>query len=564
MKTKFHLTFFCLILFSLVLSACGATSPAPTAMPAASAAPAQPATSVPATEAPTAAPAEPLVVLIDNDEGPITPANYNTFIGYWLVGWVYDPLYIRTPDLKVVPALATSAVPSADGLTWTVTLRSGVKWHDGEPFTSKDVIFTYNFLVAAGRDKALGAIKSMEANGDNALTITLSAPQPFFLAESLAGNYIMPEHIWKDQKPDSGALSQFQGMVGTGAYKLTQVQPGEFYTFEANPDYYRGKPLVDKITAKIVKDRTQQFDQLRTKEAGAVLSSVPPAIVSYIQADTNVKLAQGSDFFNYILYINGSRKPFSDPKVRQAISDAIDTKSLADTVLLGQGVQLPQNWYHPDLAWSTNTPHIFDAAASQTALDTAGLKDTNGDGIRELNGKNTNFGILCDVNNPVEVRTSELIVGMLKAVGLGAHQQCLDIDSAVALIWPDFVAVPNPDYDLGIWGWSSTPQIQRGFIRIMTNCDFKGDGKYNLTGICDKTLDDYVNEFVTTIDQTRSDELSGLIQKRFVENLPWIPLMSPGGNFAYRPAAYDGWQYMRGTGIVTVWSFLPKEAQNIP
>ncbi len=561
MKTKLHLLFYSLILFSLILSACGSATPAPTSAPAAPAATQAP---VPATDTPTAAPAAPLTVLIDNDEGPITPANYNTFIGYWLVGWVYDPLYIRTPDLKVVPALATAAVPSADGLTWTITLRQGVKWHDGQPFTSQDVIFSYNFLIAAGRDKALGAIKNMAANGDYGLTITLSSPQPFFLAESLAGNYIMPQHIWKDQKPDSGSLSQFQGMIGTGAYKLTHVEPGQFYTFEANPDYYRGKPLVDKIIAKIVKDRTQQFDQLQTKEAGAVLSSVPPDIVSYIKSNPDIKLAQGSNFFNYILYMNGSRKPFGNPAVRQAISEAIDTKSLVDTVLLGNGVQLPQNWYHPDLAWSIKTPHVFDPKAAAAALEAAGLVDTNNDGIRELNGKNTDFGILCDVNNPVEVRTSELITGWLKDVGLGAHQQCLDIDSSVALIWPNFVSVPKPDYDMGIWGWSSTPQIQRGFIRIMTNCDFGGVGKYNLTGICDPTLDGYVNEFVTTIDQARSDQLATLIQQRFAENLPWAPLMSPNGTFAYRPAAYDGWQYMLGTGIVTVWSFLPKGAQDIP
>jgi len=68
-----------------------------------------------------------------------------------MVGWVYDSLYVRTPDLDPIPSLATSATPSEDGLTWDVKLREGIKWHDGEPFTVKDVIFSYNFLIAAGR-----------------------------------------------------------------------------------------------------------------------------------------------------------------------------------------------------------------------------------------------------------------------------------------------------------------------------------------------------------------------------------------------------------------------------
>jgi peptide/nickel transport system substrate-binding protein len=568
MKTRLHPFLVSLLVVLLTLSACASPAATPTSPAAASPAAASPTaepteTTVPS-PTPTAAPKSPLVVLIDNDEGPITPANFNTFIGFWMIGWVYDSLYVRTPDLEPIPGLATSATPSEDGLTWIITLREGVKWHDGEPFTAKDVIFSYDFLKAAGRANNLAAIESMEANGDYGLTLHLSEPQPFFLNEGLAGTYVLPEHIWKDQVATSGELSQFQGMIGTGAYKLVEVEPGQFYRFEANPDYYRGAPQVQEIIAKIVKDRTQQFNQLRSGEADAVLSSVPPAFVAELEGDADLKLAQGSDFFNYIFYTNGSREPFDDPAVRQAVAKAIDTKTLVDVVLLGQGVELPLNWYHPDLAWSINEPHVFDPAAAATELEAAGLVDSDGDGVRELNGENTDFGILCDVNNPVEVRATELIAGWLNDVGLGSHQNCLDIDSSVALIWPNFVAVPDPDYDMGIWGWSSGPQIQRGFVRFLTNCDFGGIGWGNLTGICDEELDTLLAEFVSTTDSARTEELSKQIQERIAANLPFIPLMSPGGNFAYRPASYDGWQYMRGTGIAPVWSYLPEGAQDIP
>ncbi len=563
MKSKMHLILSSLILASLVLSACGTPAAATeTAAPVATEEPTE--APVLPTETATPEPEGPLVVLIDNDEGPITPANFNTFIGFWMIGWVYDSLYIRTPELEPIPSLATSAMPSEDGLTWTVTLREGVNWHDGEPFTVDDVIFSYNFLIAAGRANNLAAIDTMEADGDHGLIIHLKEPQPFFLNEGLAQSYILPEHIWKDQTPVSGELSQFQGMIGTGAYKLVEVEPGQYYVFEANPDYYRGAPVVDQILAKIVKDRTQQFNQLRSGEADAVMSSVPPAFVAELESGDDIAIAKGSDFFNYIFYTNGAREPFDDPAVRQAIAKSIDTKTLLDVVLLAQGVELPLNWYHPDLAWSINTPHDFNPEAAATELEAAGLVDADGDGVRELNGTNTDFGILCDVNNPVEVRATELIAGWLADVGIGAHQNCLDIDSSVALIWPNFVAVPEPDYDMGIWGWSSTTQVQRGFVRFLTNCDFGGIGWGNLTGICDPELDDLLGEFVSNTDPSKTEDLSTQIQERIQTNLPFIPLMSPGGNFAYRPASYDGWVYMKGTGITTVWSFLPEGAQNIP
>ncbi len=504
--------------------------------------------------------ADPLIVLIDNDEGPITPPNFNTFIGYYLVGWVYDPLFARTPDLQVVPALATGYTVSDDGLTWTIQLRDDVKWHDGEPFTAEDVIFSYNFLVDAGRAATLNAIENIEATNEHEVVITLSSPNPFFLREGLAGSFIMPEHIWRDQEPISGELSQFQGQIGTGAYKLSEIVPGESYTFVANPDYFRGPPKVNTIIAKIVKDRTQQFNQLRTAAAHAVLSSVPPAQVEQLASDPAIKLAQGSDFFNYIFYLNGSRPPFDKLEVRQAVAKAIDTKMLVDTVLLGQGVELPLSWYHPEIPWAPNVPREFDPEEAKTLLDTAGLTDSDGDGIREFNGQPTAFEVLCDTNNPVEVRSTELIIGMLQDIGLGATQKCLDIDTEVTFIWPNFVAVAEPDYDMAIWGWSSGTQFQQGFVTGLLHSDFGGVGWANLTGLADPEMDALLEGLTSNPDQAAADDASRAIQERIAGTLPFIPLMSPGGNFAYRPEAYDGWVYMNGTGIVSSWSFLPENA----
>ncbi len=500
--------------------------------------------------------AEPLVVLLDNDEGPITPANFNTFIGFWLTGYVYDPLFARAPDLSIVPALAQEANASADGLTWEIALRDDVNWHDGEPFTAEDVVFSFNFLKEAGRAPNLAVVETIEASGDHDLTITLSEPAPFFLSEGLAGYFILPEHIWRDQEPVSGELSQFQGQIGTGAYVLEEVAPGESYTFTANPDYFRGEPVVETIIAKVVKDRSQQINQLRSGAAGAVLSSVPPAQVEQLEGSEDIALAKGSDFFNYVYYMNGSRPPFDQVEVRQAIAKAIDSQSLVDIVFLGEGVELPLSWYHPDLPWAINTPQDYDPDGARELLEDAGLVDSDDDGVREFEGEPMSYEILCDVNNPVEIRSTELIAGWLGDVGIEAAQNCLDIDTVVTYIWPNFVAVPDPEYDMAIWGWSSGVQFQRGFLRGLLDGDFGGVGWANMTGVADPELDELMAEYVTNPDPERTEELAVLIQERFAEILPFVPLMSPGGNFAYRPAEYDGWQYMNGTGIMTVWSYL--------
>jgi peptide/nickel transport system substrate-binding protein len=208
----------------------------------------------------------------------------------------------------------------------------------------------------------------------------------------------------------------------------------------------------------------------------------------------------------------------------------------------------------------TYIPSEFDPEEAQTLLDSAGLTDSDGDGVREFNGEPTAFEILCDTNNPVEVRSTELIAGMLQDVGLGVTQNCLDIDTEVTFIWPNFVAVAEPDYDMAIWGWSSGPQFQQGFVSGLLHSDFGGIGWANLTGVADPEMDALLEQLTTSPDQATADATSQAIQERIAETLPFIPLMSPAGNFAFRPEAYDEWVYMNGTGIMSNWSFLAENA----
>ena len=104
-------------------------------------------------------------------------------------------------------------------------------------------------------------------------------------------------------------------------------------------------------------------------------------------------------------------------------------------------------------------------------------------------------------------------------------------------------------------------EVQQGFLRGLFDGDFGGIGWGNLTGIADPTLDELMAEYVTNPDPARTQELSVAIQERLAENLPLIPLMSPDGHFGYRAEAYDDWVYVRGTGIMTVWSFLSADAR---
>ena len=501
----------------------------------------------------------PLTVIIGSDEGLLTPVNYNTDTGYRMLGWVYDSLYTLDPDLNPVPSLATNAALSTDGLTWQIALRKDIRWHDGQPFTAQDVIFSYQFLKDSGQARNLSVIDSMEARGDFALIINLSQPYAFFMNDVLAHYYIMPQHLWGNQQAVSGAPIDFQGTIGTGAYKLTEVVAGQSYTFEANSDYFRGQPQVPGIVAKVVTDPAQQVEQLGSRQAAAMLSSATPDQVAGLTGTTGVQLSTGSDFTNYVLYTNGSRPPFDQTKMREAILLAIDSQTLVDTVLQGHGTALPSSYYDPELPWAIDVPYDYDPVAAQALLGFVGVTDSNGDGIREWDGAPTDFAILCDSNDPFEVQASDLIVGWLKDVGIGAHQDCQDLTTETSAIWPNHVAVANPNYDIAIWRWSRETQLQRGFLQYMI-ADPATLGWANLSGLVDAQLQSEMAQYALTVDPSALDVASGNVQMTFSNVVPMIPLVAPEGNFAYKPAAYDGWVYVKGVGITTVWSFLPAPA----
>lgn len=503
-----------------------------------------------------------LTIAIDNDEGPITPVNFNTFVGGILLNYIYDPLLIEDPQLNVVPALAKEVKRSDDGLTYDLTLRDDVKWHDGHPFTAQDVVFSYNFIFKAGRAAGLAAMDKIEAKGDHEVILTLKKPNPFFDQAVFTKVQIFPEHIWKDQVPTSDKLVPFQGKIGTGPYMLAEVSPGEFYRLKANPDYYRGKPTVDELVIRIIKDRTAQFNALKAGEVGAVGVSVPAALVGDLATSTDIKIAQGADFFNYVIHMNEDRPPFNQLAVRRAIAKAIDRKKLVETAVLGRGTVLPLGYVHPALPWYHPTTDIpFDPAGAKTDLDAAGIKDTNGNGVREASGKDIDWKILCDTNNPAEVRAASLIAGWLTDVGLTTTPKCMDIDTAVTFVWPDFNAAKGRDYDLTTWGWSAVPETNRAFVNFFFNSDLTNVGWANVADYKDPKFDETLNTFVSTTDPKKLTDLDNQIQDYIAANLPLIPLFSPDGNFAYRPAAYDGWVYTKGLGIMPIWSFIPGFAQ---
>lgn len=566
----------CLVILGLLLAACQSAAPAPSSAPAPAptqaAAPKPAATEAPKAAAqPTAAPAQPtaaakaaaktapvsLRIAIPADEGILQPYAYITgYPGWNMLSLLYDALYVFDADNLPKPWLAKEAKASADGKTWTITLRDGVKWHDGQAFSSADVKFAYEYYKANTHSRWTGPVRnftSIETPNASTVVITLPTPDPQFAFRVLADLPIIPKHLWEGKTDPK----TFNTNVGTGAYKLAEHQTDQFYRFTANPDFFAGKPAVDELVIPIIKDPNTIFSALKTGEIHSTIRILSPELVKDFQSNAELKVQRGPGFATTLLQFNDERAPWDKTAVRQAVALAIDTQKLVDTVLLGFATAGNPGWLHP--ASPFHDPAVkgeYSVEKAKALLDGLGYKDSNGDGVREADGKPMEAALLVQSNQPLRIRAAELIAAGLKDIGINVKVTAMESNSLDAKVWPDFDVSKGRDFDLAMFGWSAP--VQANPLRMVSLVHSKpAVGSLNIGGFKNAEVDKVADEINITVDEAKQKTLMRQLEALTAKELPFLMLYYDDGIYAYRPAAYDRWVYQKGQGIFHKLSFMP-------
>jgi len=263
------------------------------------------------------------------------------------VAYVFDGLTRFTPDAKVVPGLAKSWDVSADGITYTFHLRSGVKFHDGRPFTANNVVASFQRVLdpatKGGRGWPLYPIKGAEdyaaskaktisgmaAPNDSTVVITLK--EPFSIFPKLLA---MPV---TSIIPGSPSADFGQKPIGTGPWKFVEWRHDDYLRFAKNPDYFDGPPKTDSLMARIIPAMSTATAEF---EAGNVdVLNVPDEAGKSWQADPGKKklLSSAPALRFWYVAINTTRGPLSDVRVRQALNYAVDVNTMLSQVMAGRG-----------------------------------------------------------------------------------------------------------------------------------------------------------------------------------------------------------------------------------
>src|SRR5712672_3090272 len=287
---------------------------------------------------------------------------------------MYDQHVAQNSLSSIVPELAASWSTSEDGLQLTFRLREGVKWHDGKPFTAKDVQCTWEMLTGKTSEKLrVNPRKSWYRNldevtpkGDYEVTVHLKRPQPSLLAMLATGwTPIYPCHV----SPAQMRLHP----IGTGPFKFVEFKPNEIIKVARNSDYWKpGQPYLDGIEHRIIKDvSTRLLSFVAGKEDvyfGVTMPQLKDVKTQVPQAIWDMTIPNVARN----LLVNRDVAPFNNPELRRAMSLTLDRQAFVDIIADGQGsiggvMQPPPEgvWGMPTYAFKTLPGYDPDVATSR-------------------------------------------------------------------------------------------------------------------------------------------------------------------------------------------------------
>ncbi|HHY13780.1 MAG TPA: hypothetical protein GX526_03970 [Thermoanaerobacterales bacterium] len=336
---------------------------------------------------------------------------------------IFKGLVKYDKNLNIVPDLAKNWTVSDDGLEWTFSLQDDLKWSDGSPVKSEDVVFTFKQILdkeldSPARDK-LQNLASFKALDDSRVIFKLFQPDAFFLNELTIG--IVPSHIYSDEIE----VDEFMELeLGNGPFKVKKWDTVlKEIILEPNEKYYGEVPYVDEIVFKIFPDKESQKSAFKAGEIDAV--EVPNEDSPTYQHMDNVEVYQFPNMYYEFIGLNLKKDIFKDIKVRQALMYGIDRNKIQKDILLDKGVTInspipPYSWAHNDNLES----YFYQPQKALSLLKEAGWEISETDGFlyntRLGTGENAKFKfkLLVNEENNTRIRVAEMIKQNLESLGI--------------------------------------------------------------------------------------------------------------------------------------------------
>ncbi len=471
------------------------------------AAPAAPATGSPSSGQPKRGGT--LVLARQGEVTNLDPHKVPAFTSARVFELVYSYLMRLDENLGVQPDLAASMpVTSADGKTVTVKLRTGVKFHNGDPLTSADVKYTFDRIIdtktAAVARSFFADVDTITAPDDSTAVFNLKNPNAALIAYMAHPNTGIVSKKIGEANAD---LSKKETAIGSGPFKLVEWVPDNYMRFEANKDYYiSGQPYLDGVRINVIPDETGITAALRTKAAdmGIIFDA---KVARTLRSESGVNLSAKPSLSYNLLFVNTKRKPFDNIKVRQAIAYAIDRKAIIDAVAFGEGeVTGPIAPALANYALPTSQYPLYtrDVAKAKQLLQESGVGPVS-------------FTMLTQTTEPAYAKDiAQLVQAQLAEAGVTMKIETLEFTQ-----WVDRWLKADFDMAPGLNGGGPDPDFY--VFRYFTD-----DGNLNfVTSYKNPTSSDAIKAARATTDVAKRKDLYTTAQKELVNGVPFIWLYVP-------------------------------------
>ncbi|MGH2533165.1 MAG: ABC transporter substrate-binding protein [Thermomicrobiales bacterium] len=413
---------------------------------------------------------------------------------------IYSTLATYAHDGTLQPDLAESWQVSEDGLQYTFTLRAGVTFHDGTPLTAADVEASFQRILdpatGATRQLELSLISEMEVVDDRTITLTLSAPNAAMLQYLAQPGISIMSKKFLDEGGDPNT-----DMVGTGPFVFVSREPGVSTIVERNGSYYReGQPYLDRITFVPYQDENTRMAAVQGGEVD-IAEYVPWKDMAAIEGNPDLQLAAGDESAFMCIMYNVREEPFSNPKVRAALSHAFDRQAISDAVFFGRGAPITGGII-PTASWAYNADlegtQAFDPDRARQMLADAGY----GDGFQATLLSTSQYGM--------HQSTGEIAQQNLNEIGIQCELELYD--------WATVVQRQTEgNYQFRVHGLS--PDIlDPDFLTVFFG---SGSSYSKSTGFSDEEIDRLLAEGRATLDQEARKAIYRQVEDRVLELAPW-------------------------------------------
>jgi peptide/nickel transport system substrate-binding protein len=426
-----------------------------------------------------------VVTAVSSDPGHFNPGITTGYDVHVVADSMFNGLVALDEELNPVPDLATSWTVSDDSTVYTFALADA-RWHDGEPFTSEDVKFTFENVLFKyhSRTKAgLGSVvEAIETPDPRTVVFRMKEPYgPLLQRLDVTEAPILPKHVFDTGGDPNDHPANLQP-VGTGPFRLAEYRPDDTITLERNPDYFKdGLPQLEKLIFRVIPDDTTQLLALESGELD-YLNRIPLADVERLEAKggfTVVATQTGPGGGNCIMTLsfNLDRPLLQKPEVRQAVAQAIDRQRIVDQVLFGWG-EVAAAPISSAIGWAHWPPALeaygYDPAKAEALLDAAGAA-RSGDAAR--------FQIDM-VHFPTFNKYAEVMKQDLARVGINLVSRPLDRSATVDAIFT------QRDFDTGLISYCNGTDPDIGVKRMYVSSNIGPIPFSNAAGYRNQRVDE--------------------------------------------------------------------------